>query len=116
MFSRHQRAHSFEHSHKTLEWTLSLLYEVCNVEINMLRVENEALRFHYQQLNVQVQTVQQENEQKIEKNAKRQRFYNSKKQFWQLSKSARDENRQKIKKLVIQSAAALDEFKPVEVS
>ena len=66
MFSKHQRAHSFGHSHKTLEWTLPL-YEVYNAEINRLRVENEALRFHYQQLNVQDQAVQQENEQKIEK-------------------------------------------------
>ena len=44
------------------------------------------------------------------------RFYNSKKQLWQLLKSARNEKRQKIKKLVIQSLPALDEFKPVEVS
>ena len=64
MFSKHQRAHSFGHSHNTLEWTLPL-YEVYNAEINRLPVENEALRFHYQQLNVQVQAVQQENEQKI---------------------------------------------------
>ncbi|CAH3154023.1 unnamed protein product, partial [Porites lobata] len=42
-------------------------------------------------------------------------FYNSKKQFWQLSKSARNEKRQKIKKLAIQSVLALDEFKPVEI-
>ena len=38
-----------------------------NAEINRPRVENEALLFHYRQLNVQVQAVQQENEQKIEK-------------------------------------------------
>ena len=56
MFSKHQRAHSFGHRHKTLELTLPL-YEVYNAEINRPRVENEALRFHYQQ----------ENEQKIEK-------------------------------------------------
>lgn len=66
MFSKHQRAHSFGHSHKTLEWTLPL-DEVYNAEINRPRVENEALRFHFQQLKVQVQAVQQENEQKIEK-------------------------------------------------
>ena len=80
--------------HKTLEWTLPL-YEVYNTEINRPRVENEALPFHYQQLNAQVHAVQQENEQKIEKIKKWQRFYNSKKQFWQLSKSARNEKRQK---------------------
>ena len=53
---------------------------------------------------------------KNRKNTKWQRFYNSKKQLWQLLKSARNEKRQKIKKLVIQSLPALDEFKPVEVS
>ncbi|CAH3154030.1 unnamed protein product, partial [Porites lobata] len=84
----------------TLEWTLPL-YEVYNTEINWPRVENEALRFHYQQLNVQVHAVQQENEQKIEK--------------IQNGNSARNEKRQKIKKLVIQSLPALDEFKPVEI-
>ena len=36
MFSKHQWAHSFGHSHNTLEWTLPL-YEVYNAEINMLR-------------------------------------------------------------------------------
>ena len=51
MFSKHQWAHSFGHSHNTLEWTLPR-YEVYNAEISRLRVENEALRFHYQQLNV----------------------------------------------------------------
>ena len=56
MFSKHQWAHSFGHSHNTLEWTLPR-YEVYNAEISRLRVENEALRFHYQQLNVQVQAV-----------------------------------------------------------
>ena len=56
MFSKHQWAHSFGHSHNTLEGTLPR-YEVYNAEISRLRVENEALRFHYQQLNVQVQAV-----------------------------------------------------------
>ena len=68
MFSKHQRAHSFAHSHKTLEWTLPL-YEVYNAKINRLRVENEALRFHYHQLNVKVQAVlNKKTRKKIEKN------------------------------------------------
>ena len=40
--------------------------------------------------------------------------YNTKKDFWQLTRAARNNKRKRVRQLVAQSVKALEEFEPIE--
>lgn len=42
-------------------------------------------------------------------------FYNTKKDFWQLTPAARNNKKRKVRQLVAQSVEGLKEFEPIEV-
>ena len=88
-----------------------------------LREENHYLRIQHNsivaQLNEALAQLQQAN---AERTLPKQRtaetenvFYNTKKDFWQLTRAARNNKKKRVRQLVAQSVKALEEFEPIEV-
>lgn len=84
------------------------IVEVYEAEIRKLRCENEFLKVHVVQLN---EALAQLRLQQAEKTP----FRSTGKEFFQLTKSARNTKKRKIKALVLHSVQGLEEFVPVEV-
>ena len=84
------------------------IVEVYEAETRRLRSENEFLKLqvvHLNDLLAQLQLQQAQNA----------AFRATEKGFFQLSKSARNTKKWRIKKMVIQSVQGLEEFVPIEV-
>ena len=99
------------------------LIEVYEAEIRRLREENRNLKIQHNtmanQLNEVLAQLQQANAEKL---LQKQRiietknvFYNTKKDFWQLTPAARNNKKRKVRQLVAQSVEGLKEFEPIEV-
>ena len=89
------------------------LVEVYEAEIRRLRSENEFLKLQYNSLVVQLNEALAQLHRKQAESAP---FHSSQKEFFQLSKAARNNKKRRIKDLVIQSVKGLEEFAPIEVS
>ena len=99
------------------------LTEVYEAEIRRLQEENHNLRIQHNsitnQLNEVVVQLQRAN---AGRTLLKQRiaetdnvFYNTKKDFWQLTSAARNNKKRRIRALVTQSVKGLEEFEPIEV-
>ena len=115
---RHNRAQNYAPAQ--IQPSLTEVYEA---EIRRLREENHYLRIQHNsittQLNEVVAQLQQAN---AERTLLKQRiaetdnvFYNTKKDFWQLTSAARNNKRRRVRALVTQSVKGLEEFEPIEV-
>ena len=115
---RHNRAQNYAPAQ--IQPSLTEVYEV---EIRRLREENHYLRIQHNsittQLNEVVAQLQQAN---AERTLLKQRiaetdnvFYNTKKDFWQLTSAARNNKKRRVRALVTQSVKGLEEFEPIEV-
>ena len=98
------------------------LTELYEAEIRRLREEYHYLRIQHNsvvaQLNEALAQLQQAN---AERTLPKQRtaeaenvFYNTKNDFWQLTRAARNNKKKRIRQLVAQSVKALEEFEPIE--
>ena len=115
---RHNRAQNYAPAQ--IQPSLTEVYEA---EIRRLREENHYLRIQHNsittQLNEVVAQLQQAN---AERTLLKQRiaetdnvFYNTKKDFWQLTSAARNNKKRRVRALVTQSVKGLEEFEPIEV-
>lgn len=84
------------------------IVEVYEAEIRKLRCENELLKVQVVQLNEVLAQLQLQQAEKAP-------FRSTEKEFFQLTKSARNTKKHKIRALVLQSVQGLEEFVPVEV-
>ena len=84
------------------------IVEVYEAEIRKLRCENEFLKVHVVQLNEALAQLRLQQ-------AGKTPFRSTEKEFFQLTKSARNTKKRKIKALVLHSVQGLEEFVPVEV-
>lgn len=84
------------------------IVEVYEAEIRKLRCENELLKVQVVQLNEVLAQLQLQQAEKAP-------FRSTGKEFFQLTKSARNTKKHKIRALVLQSVQGLEEFVPVEV-
>ena len=100
------------------------LVEVNEAEVRRLRAENDLLKLQLNsvvvQLNAALAQLEQTNaeafqlKQKVEEQEKAS-FYCTQKDFWQLTKAARNNKKRKIRELIIKSVNGLKEFVPIEV-
>ena len=102
------------------------LIDVYEAEIRRLREENENLKLQHNsvvlQLTAALTQLQQANaeifqlKQHIAQTETASNFfYHTKKNFWQLTKAARNNKKRRVRQLVIQSVMGLEEFVPLEV-
>lgn len=116
----------FQHNREqscTLAQTQPSLREVYEAEIRRLREENNDLRIQYSSIATQLNEVQAQLQQaNAEGMLLKQRiretenvFYNTKKDFWQLTPAARNSKKRRVRQLVAQSVEGLEEFEPIEV-
>ena len=99
------------------------LTDIYESEIRRLHAENEFLKMQYNsvvaQLNaalVQLQQSRGDTLQSKQDSAETACFYNTKTDFWQMSRSGRCKKKRRIRELVLQSIKGLREFVPIEVS
>ena len=99
------------------------LTDVYEAEIRRLREENHYLRIQHNfivaQLNEALAQLQQAN---AERTLPKQRtaetenvFYNTNKDFWQLTRAATNNKKKRVRQLVAQLVKALEEFEPIVV-
>ena len=98
------------------------LIEVYEAEIRRLREENRNLKIQHNTMANQLNEVKQMKQANAEGLLLKQRiietknvFYNTKKDFWQLTPAARNNKKRKVRQLVAQSVEGLKEFEPIEV-
>ena len=88
------------------------LVEVYEAEIGRLRRENEFLKVQIRSLVVQLKEALAEIDKQEARNAS---FFVSQNGLFQLSKSARNTKKRKIKNVILQSVKELEEFVPIEL-
>ena len=99
------------------------LTEVYEAEIRRLREENHNLRIQHNSIITQLHEVlAQLHQSNAERTLLKQRiaeteniFYNTKKDFWQLTPAARNNKKRRVRQLVAQSVKGLEEIEPIEV-
>ena len=108
----------FQHNRAPAQIQPSLT-EVYEAEISRLREENHYLRIQHNsivaQLNEALAQLQQANAERTpllkQRTAETENvFYNTKKDFWQLTRAARNNKKTRVRQLVAQSVKALEEI------
>ena len=113
---RNAVAHKFQLKVSTCNSGFTEVYEA---EIRRLREENHYLRIQHNsivaQLNEALAQLQQANAERTpllkQRTAETENvFYNTKKDFWQLTRAARNNKKTRVRQLVAQSVKALEEI------